>query len=147
VQTILFADDNQSIRTCCQEEFEGEGYRVVLASDGSEAVDLLRTERPDLVVLDIRMPRMGGLDAIQRIHAIAPQVPVILFTANGADCREDDRSQLAMACVGKCEDLAELKRIIVRLLNPEKRGIVRSALPSARTSEADSYDSTGMSVE
>lgn len=129
MKTILFADDSYGIRECCREELEEEGYRVVLACNGKEAIELLRTERPDLVILDIRMPRMGGLEAIEQIRGITSKIPVILFTANNENCLADDRCQLATACVEKCEDLTELKRVIAWVLNPSTPPFVRSGLP------------------
>jgi len=94
--TIVLADDKKNIREFCKQELEDEGYRVILARDGREAIKLVRKERPDLVVLDLCMPRLGGLDAIGPIWAIAPEVPIILFTEaikrqlNGTDVTIDD---------------------------------------------------------
>ncbi len=116
MKTILLADDEKNIREFCKQELEDEGYRVILARDGREAIKLFQKERPDLVILDLRMPRLGGLDAIGPIWAIAPEVPVILFTANDEDCVTDGRSRHAVACVEKSEDLTELKRAIVRAM-------------------------------
>ena len=114
--TILLADDQKNIRDFCKQELEDEGYRVILARDGREAIRLIRKEPPDLVILDLCMPRVGGLDAVEPIRALAPEIPIILFTANDEDCMTDDRSRHAVACVEKSEDLTELKRAIVRFL-------------------------------
>ena len=116
MKTILLADDEKNIREFCKQELEDEGYRVILARDGREAIKLFQKERPDLVILDLRMPRLGGLDAIEPIWAIAPEVPIILFTANDQYCVSDGRSRHAVACVEKSEDLTELKRAIVRAM-------------------------------
>ena len=62
------------------------------------------------------MPRVGGLDAVEPIRAVAPEVPIILFTANDEDCMTDGRSRHAVACVEKSEDLTELKRAIVQAM-------------------------------
>jgi CheY-like chemotaxis protein len=117
MKTILLADDNHTVREFCRRELEEEGYRVVLARDGGEAIGVLRRELPDLVVLDICMPRTDGLEAVQRIKEIEPQVPVIFFTSYDEDCLKDRRGQLATACIEKCEDLTELKRVVVRALS------------------------------
>jgi CheY-like chemotaxis protein len=128
--TILVADDKKNIRNFCKQELEEEGYRVILACDGREAIERVQEELPDLVILDLCMPRVGGLDAIEPIRAIAPEVPIILFTANDEDCMTDGRSRLAMACVEKSEDLAELKRAIVRIISSrEENGPFRLGLP------------------
>jgi len=112
VITILFADDNKNIREYCRACLEEDGYRVVLARDGIEAIRLFSEERPDLAILDISMPRTSGLDALERISGVAPQVPVVLFTAHNGDCRYDPRAALATAVVEKSGDLSELKRVV-----------------------------------
>ncbi len=128
--TILLADDQKSIRDFCKQELEDEGYDVVLARDGQEAIDIVEQATPDLVVLDLRMPRVGGLDAVEAIHALAPGVPVILFTANDEDCLTDRRSRLAAICVEKSEDLSELKLAIRRSLAARKGNkLFRLGLP------------------
>ncbi len=116
MKTILLADDNRNIREYCRRDLEDEGYRVVLAGDGREALALLRRELPDLVILDVCMPTMDGLQAVERIRAIAPDVPVVFFTWFDEDCARDRRGQLATACVEKCEDLTELKQVIVQIM-------------------------------
>jgi CheY-like chemotaxis protein len=110
--TILLADDKKNIRDFCKQELEDEGYRVILARDGREAIKLTQKETPDLVILDICMPIVGGLDAVEPIRSLAREVPIILFTANDEDCVTDGRSRHAVACVEKSEDLTQLKREI-----------------------------------
>ena len=115
--TVLLADDNAHIRDYCRAALEEEGYRVVVACDGAEALQACDEAHPDLAVLDICMPRMSGLDALERLRSTAPELPVILFTAFDDDCLRDERGRLATACVEKSEDLTELKRTIDRLLD------------------------------
>lgn len=130
MHTLLFADDRKNIREFCKHELEEEGYRVIVARDGREAVRLVQEEHPDLAILDICMPRAGGLEAVERIKAIDPAIPIIFFTANDEDCVTDSRSRFANACVEKSEDLGELKRTVTRLLtNRETNDVLRSGLP------------------
>jgi DNA-binding response OmpR family regulator len=112
MQTILFADDQKNIREYCRAAFTEEGYRVVLARDGIEALEVFITETPDLAILDISMPRSSGLETLKQIKSLSPRTPVILFTAHDEDCIRDHRALLATACVAKAEDLAELKQIV-----------------------------------
>ena len=119
--TILFADDCANIREFLKQELEEEGYRVLVARDGKEAVDVVQSERPDLAILDIWMPRANGLEAAERIVAIDPGIPVILFTNNDELCIRDPRSAFAAACVEKGDDLTELKRAIVSVLASTQR--------------------------
>jgi CheY-like chemotaxis protein len=116
MRTILFADDNAHIREHCRSVLEDEGYRVVVAGDGVDALRLCEEVGPAVAVLDISMPRMTGLDVLERLKLAAPEMPVILFTAYDEDCMRDNRGCLASACVEKSEDLTELKRTIRRLL-------------------------------
>ncbi len=64
MKTILFADDHKNIREYCRAAFTDEGYRVVLARDGVEALEMFIAETPDLAILDISMPRCSGLDTL-----------------------------------------------------------------------------------
>ena len=116
MKTILFADDQKNIREYCRATFADEGYRVVLARDGIEALEMFIAETPDLAVLDISMPRSSGLETLEQIKGISPRTPVILFTAHDEDCTRDRRALLATACVAKAADLAELKRVVARTL-------------------------------
>ena len=82
---ILVADDESSIREILSIQLARMGYEVVLASDGLEAVAAYDAERPDLVLLDVMMPRLNGLAACQEIRAIEKKagrrVPVLFLTA------------------------------------------------------------------
>lgn len=127
MKKILLADDSQSIREYCREVLEEDGYCVVLAGDGLEAVRMFSEEAPDLVILDLRMPRLNGLETLQQIKSLRPEVPAIIFTANDDACVQDQRGQLAMACIEKTEDLTELQRAVVRGLRGHVVGD-RSAL-------------------
>ena len=110
--TILFADDNKNIREYCRAFLEDEGYRVIVVRDGLEAVQAYGAECPDLAILDLSMPRVGGMEALERIKTLSPDFPVILFTANDDDCLRDGRAALAVACVEKSKDLGDLKRVV-----------------------------------
>jgi two-component system alkaline phosphatase synthesis response regulator PhoP len=79
-QTILMVDDQMSVRTLVQDYLTQEGYRVVVASNGKEALYAARHEKPDLILLDIMMPEMGGYDFI-RAHRQECNTPIILLTA------------------------------------------------------------------
>jgi len=111
---ILFADDDESLRLLYQEEF-GEGNELVFAATGREAVEAARRERPDLIVMDIRMPEMDGLEAMGRIVAEDNDVPVIIYSAFPHH-KEDFSSWLADAYLVKSMDLGELRRVIERKL-------------------------------
>lgn len=131
--TILLADDNRNIRDYCARELEDEGYQVVVARDGGEALRAVDRRWFDLVVLDIFMPGIDGLEALQRIRSLRPDVPVVFFTSFDDVCQQDERSRYATACVAKHEDLTELKRVIAAALasyrdhRPYRRGLPPAA--------------------
>ena len=79
-KTILVVDDNPNVRTMLMEYLTEQGYRIVTAADGRQALFVAREEQPDLILLDIMMPEMDGYDFI-RTYRQEADVPVILLTA------------------------------------------------------------------
>ena len=90
---ILVADDEPDLREALARVCRGDGHEVLLASQGRETVDLARSERPDLIVLDNRMPVLSGLDALAEIREFDEKVAVVLYTAY------DDASDVRRAIV------------------------------------------------
>jgi two-component system, NtrC family, nitrogen regulation response regulator NtrX len=82
-KTILIADDEPGIRSSLQKLLEFESYRVLMAEDGRRALDLVRDRTVDLVLLDIKMPGMDGLEVLAQIHQDQPQLPVVIISAHG----------------------------------------------------------------
>jgi len=80
MKTILVADDKANIRNLVRDFLETEGFRVVIATNGSEALFVARSERPDLILLDIMMPGMSGYDFL-KTYRKERETPVILLTA------------------------------------------------------------------
>jgi len=81
---VLVVDDDHKILRLLRIEFTAQGFQVLMAERGNDALDLLERQRPDLVVLDIIMPGMDGLEVLKRIREKSG-VPVILLTAKGTD--------------------------------------------------------------
>ena len=81
MKTVLVADDEVSIRKLYQRELKLEGYNVVFASNAQEAVQKAREDAPDLVIMDIRMPGMDGIEAMGRILEENNEIPVVIDTA------------------------------------------------------------------
>lgn len=84
VATILIADDERNITDVCKRYLELEGYRVVVADDGQEALDRWRSEKPDVVILDLMMPRIDGWKVCEEIRT-NQDTPVIMLTALGEE--------------------------------------------------------------
>ena len=80
---ILIVDDDPQLRASFEKLLTEEGHTVQSAASGEKGLELLRTSIPDLVVLDIRLPGMDGLQTFQSIHQIEPKLPVIIMTAYG----------------------------------------------------------------
>ncbi len=82
---MLVADDDESVRTLLAEILAGEGYRVVTASDGAEALEKMRATEPDLVILDLMMPHVSGWQVLEEIerHPRWAGTPVVVLTAFG----------------------------------------------------------------
>ena len=119
---ILVVEDDQGLRLLYEEEFEEEGYEVSTANNGKEAIDKLEKERPDLVVLDIVMPKMDGMEALGRIIGKQRSIPIILHTSHPG-YQEDFMSWGADAFVVKSPDLKELKGKIRELLEKDRSGL------------------------
>lgn len=84
-KTILIAEDDPSIRLGLVDILEGEGYRVSAAAHGDEAITRYETDSPDLVILDIMMPRLSGYDVCRRIRKEDAKIPVIMLSAKSEE--------------------------------------------------------------
>lgn len=82
-KTILIVDDEEGIRESVREILGDEGYRVIEASDGSRVLDIIRKERPRLVLLDIWMPQVDGIGLLKEIKEQEPEVDVIMISGHG----------------------------------------------------------------
>jgi DNA-binding response OmpR family regulator len=117
--TLLIVEDEANQRMLLQEELCEEGYNVKLASNGKEALEKVAEELPDLIVLDIRMPIMDGMEALGRIIGKKKKRPVIIHSAYSS-YKDDYMSWAADAFVVKSADLTELKRTIREHLKIKK---------------------------
>jgi DNA-binding response OmpR family regulator len=82
---ILVVEDEPNMVAGLRDNFEFEGYEVLTARDGIEGLDLALQESPDLVVLDVMMPRMSGLEVCRRLRAKRASIPIIMLTARGQE--------------------------------------------------------------
>jgi len=111
MKTILVVDDDKNLRRLYKAELEAEGYRVLLAENGHRACELIPTEHIDIVVMDIRMPEMDGLEAMGRILREQQNMPVILNTAYSSYL-ENFSSWAAEGYLIKSADMGPLKEKI-----------------------------------
>ena len=82
---ILVIEDEPNMVAGLRDNFEFEGYEVVTARDGVEGLERALQESPDLVVLDVMMPRMSGLEVCRQLRAKRPSIPIIMLTARGQE--------------------------------------------------------------
>ena len=109
---ILVVDDEEHIRTLYKAELEDEGYEVIIARNGTSAMELFEMEKPDIVTLDIIMPDIGGIELLRRMKGMRPTIPVILCSA--WDYRDEFSIWASEAYIMKSADLGDLKIAIKR---------------------------------
>jgi DNA-binding response OmpR family regulator len=112
---ILVVDDDLHIQRLYKEEFEEEGYEVVVASNGKEAIELFDSEVPDIVTLDILLPDIDGIRILRQMKEKNPKIPIIMSTAY--DYRDDFAVWASESYIVKSSDLDELKSMIKKLTN------------------------------
>ena len=112
---ILVVDDEESIHLLYREELEEEGYEVISAMTGEEGLKLFQEEKPDLVILDINMPGMDGIEVLRQMKQMSPDVPVILSSAY-PEYKQDLASWASDDYIVKSFNLDELKNSVKRHL-------------------------------
>lgn len=111
---VMVVDDEKNILRLYQMELEDEGYTVVTANSGKEALEVFDREAPDLVTLDILMPEMDGIQVLRHLKEKNANVPVIMLTAY--DYRDDFSVWVSDAYVVKSSDLSNLKATIKQII-------------------------------
>ena len=130
---ILIVDDELSVREVLSEYFVEQGYSVESAGGGEEALALVQRSTPDLVLLDVRMPGLDGVETLRRIRGIAPEVSVIMVTANEDVGLARETLKLgALDYVAKPFDFVYLERAIMAGL--AQTGASGGATPAAPAS-------------
>jgi DNA-binding response OmpR family regulator len=115
MKKVLVVDDEESIRELYRADLSDEGYEVVLAVDGRQALAFLDSSLPSLVTLDIKLPDIDGLEVLRRIREKNATIPVILLTAFG-EFRQDFNTWASDAYIVKSHDTTELKDTVRGLL-------------------------------
>jgi len=113
---ILIVDDEEGPREALRMVFKGE-YKILTAKDGQECLDLVRRERPSLILLDVRLPGMDGIEVLQRIKKIRPETPVIVISAMGSHKTVIDALKLgAVDFIAKPIDVIQVRDAVRRAL-------------------------------
>lgn len=116
---ILIVDDEKNIRFLLKEEMTDEGYDVILAENGAVALEMIDSEKPDLVTLDIKMPGEDGLSVLRKIREKDYDLPVIICSAYSV-YKSDFSAVAANHYVVKSSNFDELKTKIKDILNYEE---------------------------
>jgi len=115
MKKLLIVDDEKNLRLLHQTEFEAEGYRVDTAGDAKEALSMFEREHYDLLILDIRMPGMDGIEALGKFLGRDNKLPVIINSAYDS-YKDNFMSWAANSYVIKSSDITELKQKVKEAL-------------------------------
>jgi CheY-like chemotaxis protein len=114
--TVLVADDNDVAQRLCRRVLEKAGYTVLIAADGLQAVEVALSQRPAMILMDVAMPGIDGIEAMKRIKAAIPDQPIVIASAHSmASDRERFLAAGADDILSKPFRLADLVAIVAKL--------------------------------
>ncbi|WP_306533761.1 sigma-54 dependent transcriptional regulator [Geobacter sp.] len=140
-ETILVVDDEKNIRTALAGILEDEGYRPVFAKDGLEALEAVKKERPDLVLLDIWMPRLDGLETLQRLKEFHPLLTVVMMSGHGTI--ETAVKSTKLGAYDFIEKPLSLEKVLVTVKNGLDVGRLKAENDTLRTVAFKGHDMVG----
>ena len=114
--TVLVADDNDVAQRLCKRVLEKASYTVIIATDGLQAVEVALAQRPSMILMDVAMPGIDGLEAMRRIKAELPTMPIVIASAHSM-ASDTDRFLAAGAdkVLSKPFRLADLVAIVAKI--------------------------------
>ena len=119
--TVLVADDNDVAQRLCKRVLEKAGYLVLIAADGLQAVDVALNQHPSMILMDVAMPGIDGLEAMRRIKEAIPTMPIVIASAHSmASDRERFLAAGADNVLSKPFRLADLVAIVAKLAQDRK---------------------------
>ena len=136
VAKILIVEDEPNMVAGLRDNFEYEGYEVITAPDGVQGLARALAESPDIVLLDVMMPRMSGLDVCKQLKAKRPAVPIIMLTARGQEV--DKVVGLELGADDYVTKPFSLRELLARV-----QALLRRATPESATSETPEEISFG----
>ncbi|MFN2744627.1 MULTISPECIES: response regulator [Bacillus] len=122
-EKILIVDDQYGIRVLLNEVFNKEGYKTFQAANGIQALDIVKKERPDLVLLDMKIPGMDGIEILKRMKVIDEEIRVIIMTAYGElDMIQESKELGALTHFAKPFDIDEIREAVKTYLPIKSNG-------------------------
>jgi DNA-binding NtrC family response regulator len=118
MEKVMVVDDDEGIRCLHEQVLTDEGYKVILACGCLEAVEILKEEKPDIIILDIRIPGMEGIELLGKVIDMDTTVPVIINNAYSM-YKDNYLAWMSDAHIIKSADLSELKLTIRKLLDQQ----------------------------
>lgn len=117
LKKVLIVDDQYGIRLLLKEVFSKDNIGIYQASNGKQALEVIQHEKPDLILLDMKMPGMDGIELLRRLRGLDTRVKVIMMTAYGELDMVEEASELgASAHFTKPFDIDELRSEVMRQL-------------------------------
>ena len=142
---ILLVDDEPSIRAALTRALERDGHQVLAASDGRQALEIATRESPELVVTDIRMPVMDGLELLRHLGQLEPPIPVVIMSAYASPEATAEAKRLgAYAVLAKPFKLPELRAAVQRALG--ERNAPATGAPDPMEVASSASEGAGVSV-
>jgi DNA-binding response OmpR family regulator len=131
MQTILVVDDDESLRDTIGVMLEEEGFRVLQAGDGREGFEKALTQKPDLMVVDLRLPEMNGIEVCKQLRAAQNRTPIVVLSAVGEEVDkvlllEIGADDYVVKPFGRRELLARI-RAVLRRTSPETSKVLHFA--------------------
>src|SRR5262245_35949191 len=143
---ILVVDDEPNLRRVLRAQLERDGYDVHTAEDGEQALALLSDHHIDLVITDLRMPKIDGMELLRRIGALEEGTPVVMITAHGTvDTAVEALKTGAFDYITKPFDQDDVRTIVRKALRTQDLSSAEASRPLSRGPEGGRYGIIGQS--
>lgn len=114
---VLIVDDQFGIRILLNEVLQKEGYETFQAANGVQALEILNTKSPDLVLLDMKIPGMDGIEILKRMKAVEPDIRVLIMTAYGElDMIQEAKDLGALTHFAKPFDIDDIRTAVAKYI-------------------------------
>ncbi|HEX5632451.1 MAG TPA: response regulator, partial [Gemmatimonadales bacterium] len=140
---ILVIDDEGAIRDSLRMILEYEDYQFVGAASGQEGLALVQRERPDLVLLDIKMPGMDGMEVLRKLHALDETLPIVMISGHGTTATAVDA--IRSGATDFLDKPLSSERVIVTLQNALRQSALRSENRELKLAMESKYEIVGQS--